>query len=55
MLENNTNIFQNIKQLIDDGNIAKLRDDVNLLIPTEVFALIEECEDDDQKKNIFAS
>jgi len=50
MLENNTNIFQNIKQLIDDGNIAQLRDELNLLIPTEVFALIEECEDDDQKK-----
>ena len=50
MQENNSNTFKNIKQLIEEGNITQLRDDLNLLLPTEVFELIEECEDDDQKK-----
>jgi magnesium transporter len=49
MLELATTV-QKILSLIEDGNISQLREELNLLLPTEVFDLIQECEVDDQKK-----
>ena len=42
--------YQQIKQLIDDGNIVQLREALNLLLANEVFELLEALDEEDGKK-----
>ena len=45
-----TEVFQHIESLFAEGNIPQLREELNNLLPNEVFELLESVDEENQKK-----